>query len=509
MGAQEFSLLEYGFTVFFMLECGIRLRLQGVAFFKEWGNVFDCLLAGMSFLDMFILQMFKDQSCRALLPLFRLLRLSRVLRITRLFRIVRELELIVEAFFKSSGAVVWICGLLFILNYICAIVLTQTVGHHAKIWSESHDQQDVQNLFGDVFISMKTLFVIMTMDGWAIIAETMSEHINPTIVYLLMMSYIMLSAYTMMSMVTGCISEALITQQQQTTQRKLKELEAGKEKLFNDLRDLWKSLDEDNSGTLDYNEVHEAFSHNPDLLKNLALHDVHVDMQALEDLHARLQGSNGVVAIDTYVEALSKMTGNASASSVFDLKHMMMILQSEYSLECKEIRDKFDMVVDVVQNCCSQRTDDSDVMTRVQGELSALGFKLDALTLRCQELVSHQQVLATQQKASQQDLMSRLDSFIIQHTTFETKINQRLDVLASRQQDQHLSMTAKLDALIEHLVEPHQKRPFQRAVDIKLEESRSRLFENFKRSRSSGLIERCKQDARMDSPFAPRVFPSE
>merc|ERR1719484_72749 len=96
--------------------------------------------------------------------LLKLLRMFRVMRIVRLFKMFHELQIILEAFVKALHTVMWVGLLTVILNYICAVFLTQTLGHDADAWGDQ--AYKIERWFGTIGHSMRTLFIIITLAEW-------------------------------------------------------------------------------------------------------------------------------------------------------------------------------------------------------------------------------------------------------------------------------------------------------------------------------------------------------
>merc|ERR1739838_1251649 len=97
----------------------------------------------------------------------------RVMRIVRLFKVFHQLQIILEAFFKALSTVMWVGLLTLILNYVCAVFLTQTIGHNADQWS-GEDEFRVRDWFGTIGHSLRTLFIMLTLAQWDEIALVLS-----------------------------------------------------------------------------------------------------------------------------------------------------------------------------------------------------------------------------------------------------------------------------------------------------------------------------------------------
>merc|ERR1719313_2949870 len=116
-----------------------------------------------------------------------------------------------------------------ILNYICAVFLTQTIGHNATMWGDG--EEEIRTWFGCIGNSMRTLFIIITLAEWDTIALVVSQEVNAVVVFALAIGYITITAFTMVSLITGIISEELVAAQRDDELHKLDMIEKGKSQL--------------------------------------------------------------------------------------------------------------------------------------------------------------------------------------------------------------------------------------------------------------------------------------
>ncbi len=161
----------------FVVEIVLKLLHTGRRFFTSGWNVFDFLIVGIS-----------------LLPasgVFSVLRTLRVLRALRLLNKLRQLRLIVEAMMRSLPSLGWIAVLLSILFYVFGIIGTTLYG------------QDHPRLFGNLGITLYTLFELMTLEGWnATAREVMATHPHA---YVFFIPFLLLASYTLLNLVIGVI----------------------------------------------------------------------------------------------------------------------------------------------------------------------------------------------------------------------------------------------------------------------------------------------------------------
>ncbi len=179
------KVLDYFVTIFFLIEILIRLiSSESIkAFLKDPWNIFDSIIVITSLIPF---------SGHETVLLGRLLRIFRVLR---LISIIPELRVLLNAFFTAIPRMGYISLLMFIIFYIYAAV-------GSIIFVEiNHD------LWGNISISMLTLFRIATFEGWSeIMYETMKVYPLSWIYYL---SFIFIVAFVFLNMMIGVVVETL------------------------------------------------------------------------------------------------------------------------------------------------------------------------------------------------------------------------------------------------------------------------------------------------------------
>jgi voltage-gated sodium channel len=178
------AFLDNAITVFFVFELVIRFMAfpNKKAFFKNGWNIFDTLIV--------IGSLIPTGGSGVLLA-----RLLRVFRVLRLVSMVPELRLLINALIKAIPRMGYIALLMFVIFYIYAAIGSMFF----------HNINDV--LWGDVSISMLTLFRVATFEDWTdVMYETMAVHPLSWIYYL---SFIFLTAFIFLNMMVGTILEVM------------------------------------------------------------------------------------------------------------------------------------------------------------------------------------------------------------------------------------------------------------------------------------------------------------
>lgn len=126
-------------------------------------------------------------------------RVIRILRILRLISIVPQLKLLTNAFLRSIPQLFYVIVLMFVIFYIYAAVGT-------TFFSEINE-----DLWGNIGISMLTLFRVMTFEDWTdVMYETMEIYPNSCFYYI---SFIFITAFATLNMVIGIMTASLESEQ--------------------------------------------------------------------------------------------------------------------------------------------------------------------------------------------------------------------------------------------------------------------------------------------------------
>ena len=184
------TVLDSAITVFFLVEIIIRFLAtpKKGEFFKSGWNIFDTLIV--------IGSLIPAGGSGVLLA-----RLLRVFRVLRLVSMVPELRLLINALIKAIPRMGYIALLMFVIFYIYAAV-------GSIIFNGINEE-----LWGDVSISMLTLFRVATFEDWTdVMYETMAVYPISWVFYL---SFIFLTAFIFLNMMVGTILEVMHEEHEQ------------------------------------------------------------------------------------------------------------------------------------------------------------------------------------------------------------------------------------------------------------------------------------------------------
>lgn len=179
------GVLDACITIFFVIEISLRFMAEKNKkdFFKSGWNIFDTIIVAVSVIPI-------SNSDVAILG-----RLIRIFRVLRMISIIPELRILLNSLLKALPQLGYVLMMMFIIFYIyAAIGSTLFEAVNPVLW-------------GDISISLLTLFRIMTFEDWTdVMYETMEIYSLSWIFYL---SFIFLTAFAFLNMVIGIVVNVL------------------------------------------------------------------------------------------------------------------------------------------------------------------------------------------------------------------------------------------------------------------------------------------------------------
>jgi voltage-gated sodium channel len=173
--------LDIGITIFFLIEIGIRFAGDPTKsrFFLNGWNIFDTIIVVVSLIPI-------EDSELALVG-----RLIRIFRVLRMISVVPELRILLNSLLKALPQLGYVLMLMFIIFYIYAAVGTTFFASINSV------------LWGDIAISMLTLFRVMTFEDWTdVMYEVMAVYGYAWAYFL---SFIFLTTFAFLNMVIGIV----------------------------------------------------------------------------------------------------------------------------------------------------------------------------------------------------------------------------------------------------------------------------------------------------------------
>jgi len=253
------GIVEGLFVTYYVLEMSWKVQRHGLALFRLPDgtegdarrfdavlNTLDLLLAVMGVGEVWILM--------TGLTMAKYTRLFRLLRAVRIFYHFQVLTKFVGALYDMMANLVWIFGVIGLVCYVSALFLTLYVSDAAEDQSEGFSPARVY--FSDVMTSMFSLFQVTTMDGWTDIAAPLVAH-GGVGWRLFFVCFIVFTAWTMISLLTAVVSDAMIQMTQNRKELELQKQERNRMEFIDFLQDCFIKADADGNGLLDMEEFDE------------------------------------------------------------------------------------------------------------------------------------------------------------------------------------------------------------------------------------------------------------
>ena len=205
----------------FVVEISLKLLAHGPRFFKSGWNNLDFLVVAIALVP-------------ATGPL-AILRTLRILRVLRLLSSVPRLRQLTESLISAIPSIGWISFMLGLVFYVFAVIGTELFG---VVFPE---------YFGNIAVSMYTLFQIMTLESWSmgIARPVMAEF---PLAWMYFVPFILISAFTILNLFIGIIVNTMQALHWEEEDQKREEIErrahAEREEMLALIRDIADKLEE-------------------------------------------------------------------------------------------------------------------------------------------------------------------------------------------------------------------------------------------------------------------------
>lgn len=316
-------------NVWYIVEICLRLATQRCLFFygndSRW-NLFDAFLVTTSLLDLVAESAIAtNMNGTRVIRAIRLMRITRTLRVIRVLRYLAEFRRMVYAMSASLQTLFWSLVLLLFLMYTFSIWLTQGVTSHTMMLDPAERAQsaqlviDLEGYFGTLGRSLYTLYKAITAGmSWGDAAEALLQ-ISPfyTAIFI---GFLSISLFGALNIVTSVFVESAMSSAQHSRELLVQEKTKQKETYVKHLKHIFKEIDQDKSGVLSEEEL-------VDFLSNDNLHlQSYFEALELNATNARVlfrlldQDGSGCVDYVEFCEGCMKLKGEAQS---FDINCLM------------------------------------------------------------------------------------------------------------------------------------------------------------------------------------------
>ena len=157
-----FSAIDWITISLYTIEFVLKLAARPLGYWDSGYNRFDFFILAISYVQL----VFTSTAVIGELTFLRVIRALRALRALRSISFVRSLQVLVSAFYKTLGDIVYLFCLLFLVIFVYAII-----GYYLFGFEEDQDRERWGTL-GDAILS---LFTFVTVDGWTVLQDSLDE----------------------------------------------------------------------------------------------------------------------------------------------------------------------------------------------------------------------------------------------------------------------------------------------------------------------------------------------
>jgi len=283
------------------------------------------------------------------LRIIRILKLVKILRFFRVLQFVSELRLMLQCVMGSISSLLWSFILLALFTVVFAILFVQQMSlyliEHGSTMTQEGDL--IRQDFGSVEHTVLSLFQgISGGQDWGVYYQTLKKAgaLTSTI-FIIYMLFIWLS-------VTNIITSLFVEKAMKLARPDMEELllEKRKDDLKSacELRDLFTSMDENDSGILTLDE----FEHS---IKDVKIAS-YFDFKGLSLTHASMffkmlasLNDTHQIDVDTFVQGCLKMKGMASNIDVIVLQYQTRLLAERFNEHVRVSKKEMKTIMEEMQ----------------------------------------------------------------------------------------------------------------------------------------------------------------
>lgn len=165
----------------FILEIILRLFAYRLDFFKDPWSVFDFCVVGIAIIPA------QDA--------FSALRAARALRALRLISVFPKLRKVIEGLVMAIPGICAIAGVMAIIICVFALIASKLYGPSFPEW------------FGNMHLSIFSLFQIMTLEGWPDIVRTVMK--EEPFAWIFFVTYILIATFSVLNLFIAVVVDAM------------------------------------------------------------------------------------------------------------------------------------------------------------------------------------------------------------------------------------------------------------------------------------------------------------
>mmetsp|Transcript_2487 Transcript_2487/g.5437 ORF Transcript_2487/g.5437 Transcript_2487/m.5437 type:complete len:661 (-) Transcript_2487:120-2102(-) len=309
-----FNIAHIIVAIVFSAEIVIRVLGRRRAYLKSIWGIFDLTLITFMWLEVSELIQFKTSYLR----LLRLLMIARTAQFFQALNGFDTLFLLVKSLKAGLGAMFWSFTLLFILQCVAGLFMSQIL--HEVIEDSSYEDDvrvQVFRYFGTFLRTLLTMFEI-SLSNWVPSCRFFMDNIADefALFYIIYQNMICFAVVRIIAAIFICETNRIASADDTVAMHRRSQLHAMQ---IRKLKGLFEELDHSGDGQLDWHEFKLMVEDH--LLQQWA-HSIEVNTSGseLEELFLALDGGDGKVSMDEFIDGLMNHRGQARSVDVLALR---------------------------------------------------------------------------------------------------------------------------------------------------------------------------------------------
>lgn len=359
-------MLIIGFTV----ELLLRMANEGKAYYScnkpniAW-NLFDTILVVSSWIEPLMqLAGAGDTGIDiSAMRMFRIMRMIRGLRLIRVFRFFKDLRVMLQGIFRSMQSLIWALVLLISLMYMFAVCVLQfaveeVAARESDERSSTLSDSDYASLmthFPSIMGTIYTLFQAISGGvDWGQVAQPLLE--LGTLLGILFIFYVAFATLCVLNIITGVFvdnANKIATKDDDMIMMEQLEMRAA---WFDEVKELFKEADVDNSGTVTEHEFAEKMQ---DLRVQAWLRKIGVQVESYsaEGLFKLLDfDGDGSLELEEFALALQSVHGTARSIDLQRVAREAKLLREDMVQLCDLCNTAFERLMPGISKVKVHRT---------------------------------------------------------------------------------------------------------------------------------------------------------
>jgi len=324
-----YTILDFGFTVFFVLELFARSLPEGWRWWCKASNLFDVVIVmATNIVPIWILLPLGIDN--AVLRPFAVLRLFRVVKLGKLMRKYRRLKILWNLFQGMIGSgriliytVLMMGTTLFMFSVVSVVLITKN--------EATRDHELVLLYFQTVPEAFFTLFQIVTLDSWTSLSRPLGE--TSPLAALIITVNVLVVNLCLLNLVTATIVTAAFERQAADHEMVAREQKDKNDRLINDIQNLFSEMDTRGEGKLTYEEYIKAVEGNDQIQTKFTT----LEIEDADELWNLIDLGTGDIAVDQFAQGLRVIAEETKAKDAFTINRRIGIALKRLQLSVDEM----------------------------------------------------------------------------------------------------------------------------------------------------------------------------